>query len=330
MDDDKLQRALQAVATRVGLRGWSAGLSDRGRLAWSMAAGPADRSGRAVTTSTLFQLASLTKPIAAVLVMRLVERGALDLDRPAAEFLARQRSPHRDMARSSPAITVRHLLTHTSAIPGLALGRRRPAGEPGARYQYSGAAFRLLTDVIETAGGAGFADQLTAEIIEPCGLTETYAGTAAAEAAGVGNRLAAPLGRKGFIGRLDTPKAIANAAAGLVSTVADYLKFDAALASGSFVADGTRAEMWSAATLADGKRSPYGLGFFVQTVGTQRTVWHYGYQPGYHSSLYIDLPDHGLAFVALANTDALGRDGKLGAGDLTRSSTAQAVLEALR
>jgi CubicO group peptidase (beta-lactamase class C family) len=87
--------------------------------------------------------------------------------------------------------------------------------------------------------------------------------------------------------------------------------------------------MWTPMVLQSGQRSPTGLGFFVQTAGGERIVWHYGYQPGHDSSLYIRLPDRDLAFVVLANTDALGRDGSLGDGDLTRSSVARAVIDAI-
>jgi CubicO group peptidase (beta-lactamase class C family) len=51
--------------------------------------------------------------------------------------------------------------------------RRKPTGDPGVRYRYSGAAFGVLTDVIETAGGAPFGEQLAKGILEPCAMSDT-------------------------------------------------------------------------------------------------------------------------------------------------------------
>lgn len=328
VDGEPVQRALERLAPRVGLRGFAAGLSAGGDFCWSMASGPANRAGQEVTATTLFPLASLTKPVAATLLLRLVERGALDLDAAASGLISDQPSAHRQMIRSSPAITVRHLLTHTAAIPAIATFRRKPTGDPGVHYRYSGAAFGVLTDVIETVGGAPFADQLVREILEPCAMSDTFVGASGARGAGFGVRLSEPVGRPGLLGRLLEPAPAANAAAGLVSTVRDYLRFDAELAHGELVNASTLAAMWTPMTLRSGHASPYGLGFFVQTIGGERVVWHYGYQPGHDSALYLRFSDRDLAFVVLANTDALGRDGKLGDGDLTRSSVARAVIDA--
>jgi CubicO group peptidase (beta-lactamase class C family) len=70
-------------------------------------------TGRMVDTGTLFQVASIGKPVTSAGVLRLVERGALDLDRDVNDYLASWRLPENDFARQA-AVTLRELLRHTA------------------------------------------------------------------------------------------------------------------------------------------------------------------------------------------------------------------------
>ncbi len=141
-----------------------------GRVRHHRAFGCADLfSGERVTCDTFFDLASLTKPLATTLaVMQLVQQGAIELDRPAAEIVPGL------MGDGHQAITVRHLLSHCSGLPPMrpyyfrlcrlthaeridALKRwvrREPLlFEPGKQEEYSDLGFMMLQWLVETLSG---------------------------------------------------------------------------------------------------------------------------------------------------------------------------------
>jgi CubicO group peptidase (beta-lactamase class C family) len=160
--------------------------------AWSVgtAAGPAFRGvlgtlawdGDPVTDSTLWDLASVTKPIVALAVMALLERGQLALSVPLSAYLP-------DYAGTDKAdITVWHLLTHTSGIPGQQpLYRRHPdrggmlaalrhlplRHPPGTQVAYSSPGFMILGLLAEAVAGQSL-DLLVRETVTgPAGMADT-------------------------------------------------------------------------------------------------------------------------------------------------------------
>jgi len=138
---------------------------------------------RPLRTSTLFDLASVTKVMATTFaVMLLVDRGALDLDAPVGRYLPELRDPPHD------AITVRHLLTHSSglyrwqpiyyhardAAEALAHIDRLPLEfEIGAGRQYSDLGFMLLGAIVERVGGRPLDVFVREELYAPLGLRAT-------------------------------------------------------------------------------------------------------------------------------------------------------------
>ena len=101
-------------------------------------------------------------------------------------------------------------------------------------------------------------------------------------------------------------------AGGLVSSVADLARFDAALDANRLLPEPARTRMFGPVVAPDGRELPYGLGWFSERHGGSRLVWHYGWNPPTASALYLKLPDEELTFIALANTDALSRPFDLG------------------
>ena len=180
-------------------------VAERGRVRASGAHGFAVREPvrHAATGETIYDLASLTKPlVTGLLAARLVERGALELERTAAAYLP-------EFARGAGrAITVRHLLTHTSGLPAwrplrISTGNRRErvleaitaAGleyETGTRVVYSDLGFITLGLLLEKICGAPIDELAAREIFRPLKLERTFfkperaflTGTAACELAG--------------------------------------------------------------------------------------------------------------------------------------------------
>ena len=108
-----------------------------------------------ITENTSFRVASVTKTFTSTLVMRLVERGKLNLDDPVSKY---------GLDLGNPRITVRNLITHTSE------------GEPGTFYQYNGYRYGRLGPVLEKITGKPFYQLLMEEIIQPLRMGSTAMG----------------------------------------------------------------------------------------------------------------------------------------------------------
>lgn len=158
-------------------------------------------SGAPVTRDTLFQLASLSKMVTAMGVLKLVSEGALNLDAPVSRYLKRWHLPENDF--DNDGVTVRRLLSHTAgfrdglghmgfgpdenvqsleesltkavdAMPG-ADGRSRVVVEPGTSWSYSGGSYALLQLLVEEVSGEPFNVYMRHAVFEPLGMeTATF------------------------------------------------------------------------------------------------------------------------------------------------------------
>ena len=172
---------VDALAARLIAAGATPGaavaVSDRDGPVWARSLRPCGcrpRRGRS-TAGTLFQIGSISKSFTAICLLRLWERGRLDLDAEVRSLL-----PWFPFA----GITVHHLLSHTGGIVcslgdppspawevlSLAQTARAPAGE---HFWYSNVGYQALGLMLERLTGEPFADTYRREIIEPLGLAET-------------------------------------------------------------------------------------------------------------------------------------------------------------
>ena len=228
-------------------------------------------------------IASVAKGFTAMAVMRLHEQGTLAYDNPAARFVPG--------LASLPAITIRHLLTHTSGIPDVGdLGIDQPGiGEsdvveavrahasafaaPGTSYRYSNTGYMLLAMVVERASGQGFDACLRATIFQPLGMYSTRSAQ--------GDR--APGTTKGD--------------GGLVSTVDDLLLWDQALATGKLVKAATLTEALTPARVSEGTTT-YGFGWNIEQKAGDTYVWHTGNADGRRAYIGRRIHD-GITIVIL-------------------------------
>ncbi len=142
-----------------------------------------------VTTSTLFHMASISKPFVATAVMQLVEKGKIDLEAPVTTYL-----PYFKLDDERyKEITIQQMLSHISGMPDVedyewdnpqydegaleryvrSLADKRMRFDPGKRYAYSNMAFECLGDVIAKASGMSFADYEKKHILDPAGMKES-------------------------------------------------------------------------------------------------------------------------------------------------------------
>ena len=281
----------------------------------------------AMTTDTVFDLASLTKPIAtATCIMLLIERGKLRLDDPIAKHWP-------EFAENGKAkITVEHLLIHTGGLiadnriadyfpePKQAwsnIAGLKPLAEPNMKFIYSDVGFLILGQLVEKISGQSLAEFAKADVFEPLGMSETdYKPKSELRP-----RIAPTEKRAGeFIrGEVHDPRAqllggIAGHA-GLFSTAEDLAKYATAMTDRGRLGDvrilseSTWSEMTRPREVSSGKRA---LGWDVKTgyssnrgaTMSDRAFGHGGFTG---TSLWID-PETGLFVIFLSNR--LHPDGK--------------------
>ena len=293
----------------------SAAIAKGQRIVWSRGFGTADlTTSRPASDTTVYHLASLTKPFASTVILQLVDEGKVKLDDPVSMFGI--------TIASAGVIRVRHLLSHTSS------------GTPGTSFLYDGNRFGELDSVIVRAGGTTFAEALQKRIVTPLALAHTAPNPRTPSFAVSGYDRAtfeANLARGyTYTGGSTAPTVYPTyfgTAAGLTASALDVASFSMALDRDALLRSATNALAFTPVVTPAGDTLPYGLGWFVTRYRGVRVVWHYGLWTA-NSSLIIKVPDRGLTFVVLANTDALSAPYQLGAGRLETSPWARAFLDA--
>ena len=119
--------------------------------------------------------------------------------------------------------------------------------------------------------------------------------------------------------RTELPAEGINAATGLITTIRDFARFDAALDETVLLREETLQTAWSSTMNSQQSVLPTGLGWFVQIYRGEPVVWHFGLVTNAYSSLIIKLPSRHLTFILFANSDGLSSPFQLDAGDVTRS-----------
>ena len=317
--EDAARQAL-AASTTPGL---AVALLHHGRLIWAAGYGVADRTtGQPVTATTRFQAASLSKPVTAWGVLRLVESGRIGLDEPIVGHLRRWRPPASPF--DADGLTVRRLLSHTAGLsvhgyvgqtsdrplPSIVASLSGETGDgfpvelleaPGQRWLYSGGGYSLAQLLVEELTGWPFTDYMQAEVLEPLGMTASsfhWSRTAATA------RPHDAHGRQ--IGDFSFAE---QAAAGLVTTAPDLARFLAAALAGPRGEPPGRgvlspAGVQVALTAAPATDGRWGLGYGLGlTPGGDLLAYHEGANRGWRAGLAL-LPDRRAGIALLANGDA--------------------------
>ncbi len=307
---------LESLRAAGRIQAISAVISKNQSIAWSGSFGGTDGVPGKVGDTTVFHLASLTKPIAATVILQLVDEGKVSLDDPVSRY----------GIVLPGTVLVRHLMSHTSeGAPG--------TGTPGTRYAYNGDRFSLLDAVIAQAAGKPFAEAVQERIITPLGLKRIAPTpqSAAFAASGLDKTTYLANVAPGYTwnGERYVPTAYQTAfstAAGLTASARDYAAFSMAMDRDAFLRPATKALAWTPVVSPSGETFPYGLGWFATDYKGVRVIWHYGYWTA-SSTLIIKVPSQGLTFVLLANTDGLSAPYPLASGKLDASPWAREFLE---
>lgn len=185
-----LKPRLQEFVDRGEVAGLVAAVGRRGNLVFLEALGFRDLEARdPMRPDTIFRIASMTKPVVAVAILMLEDEGKLSVEDPVARFV-----PEFGRLQTPKPITLRHLLTHTSGIPGMPpkelgdlyarrdrtlaeavpLFARPPAFEPGTKWAYCNTGIDVLGRVVEVASGKRFEDFLEERLFRPLGMKDTF------------------------------------------------------------------------------------------------------------------------------------------------------------
>ncbi|RAK63354.1 serine hydrolase domain-containing protein [Phenylobacterium kunshanense] len=264
-----------------------------------------------VTADTPFQIASVSKVFGGIVLMRLVDKGLIQLDAPIDRYLGAVPDGWRP-------ITVRHLASHTSGLPeGLGMpssatpqqvleaAKGRPlAYTPGAESRYGLTDFVVLTAVMERVSGLTYAELLKREVIEPLKLTRT--GFAFVREDGRVRTAEVIPGRASVYAWRDGVQrdesylypVFTYSAGGLFASVRDIATLFTALDSGGYLSAGSLRELMTPARLNDGATAPFGIGW---TVGTYRGEPVVGHTGGPALADIVHLPERSLTVISLVN-----------------------------
>ncbi|MFC1565106.1 serine hydrolase domain-containing protein, partial [candidate division KSB1 bacterium] len=266
--------------------------------------------------ATVYRIASISKPITAICLMQLVEKGEVDLQDDIRKYVPA-------FPKKRWTITLWHLMTHTSGIRHYNSGEFGVMEhfekfedtinifkddtlkfEPGTRYSYSTYGFNLLQGVIESVSTRSFERYLSENIWIPSGMLS----------AGIELKEKLVLNRARGYNKTDgrvvnaryTDVSIKYAAGGMIASVEDLVKLFNALDSGKLLPENRVQEMYSVQYQRRNPGNGSGLSWSVNTDSNGRKrVSHSGGAMGFRSML-INFPDEKIIIAVISNQDFMG------------------------
>jgi CubicO group peptidase (beta-lactamase class C family) len=330
-------RKLADEMARLGVPGVSIAVIHGGEIEWAKGYGVVTPGGAAVTPATLFQAASISKPVSAMAALKMVEDGTLALDRDINSYTTLWKLP-KD-ADNNP-VTLRQLLSHTAGttvhgfdgyaagapVPTLVqiLNGARPANSggvhvtfrPGSRWRYSGGGYEVVQYVMMERSKADFAQLMLDTVLKPLRMADsTYAQPLPPQMLA---RAALPHDAAGKPlpgGPHTYPE---QAAAGLWSTPTDLAMFAVEMRRSAAGQSNRVLSQSMSHLMLTPVMSNYGLGLGISGDGQSQSFGHGGSNEGYRARMTA-YTERGDGIVVMANGD---RGDEL-AGELVRAVAAE-------
>ncbi len=308
----------------LGVPGAAVAVFERDGLLWSEGYGVRTAGGAdSVTSRTLFQAASISKPVTAAAVLRLADAGLVDPDEDVNHSLVRWKVPEGELTQDEP-VTLRRILTHRAGLtvhgfPGYHREVRLPSlpeildgrGQantgpvrveevPGRVERYSGGgttvAELLLEDVVERP----FPEIMKEWVLGPAGMAEsTFEQPLPSESESRAAQGHGPGGRVVDGGWHVYPE---RAAAGLWTTAEDLARFARAVLVSLAGENPGLLSRAGARSMVLPEGGTFGMGFMAEELSGSRVVFHGGANRGF-SGLLVVFPDEGGGVVVLTNGD---------------------------
>jgi CubicO group peptidase (beta-lactamase class C family) len=293
--------------------------------------------GAPVRVDTIFPAGSITKQFTATAILRLAEEGTIGLDDSITKYFPE--APAR-----WKAITIRHLLTHSSGIPDIfgateqnlytkgVIDWHREYTEdelahayfaqpldfpPGTRANYSNSGYQMLGFLIHRITGKYYGDFFREHFFAPLGMTTT---TVFSYVDVVPNRASGYEVVNGAwknVWMWQSVSTLSNAEGSLLMSVLDLAKWDAALNTEHIVKQSSLETMWTPVPLDDGSGSAYlgGMGWYIASAHGHRIVFHTGGAFGFYAVMSRYLDDR-LTIIIMTNIDESHADVLKIAGDI--------------
>jgi CubicO group peptidase (beta-lactamase class C family) len=292
--------------------GLSLAVVKNGRVAWSRAYGVRSSTAETpvpINDDTIFEAASLSKPVFAYAVLKLVDAGVIDLDTPVIRYLP---GDYADDPRVR-FITPRHVLSHATGFPNWRSSRTLVMHfAPGERFIYSGEGFVYLQKAVEQVTGQSFHALMKRLVFAPLGMTSSsftwedrFEGLKSTGHDAIGSPR--PVNRP----------ALAESAATLHTTTSDYARFLIASLDGAGLKKTTYAEMIRPQIHVDegcsncitskptgrlSKEIAWGLGWGLQETTDGLSIWHWGDNGAGFQCYVVGYPRERLGLVVFTNS----------------------------
>ncbi len=294
----QLDSVVPVLMDSGGVTGLAIAITTDSGLVWSRGFGVRNmETQEPVTATSVFEAASLSKPVFAYAVLQLMDQGVLDLETPIADYFEYDAIAHDERYR---LITPRMVLTHSPGFPNW-----RPRGgqltidrEPGTEFSYSGEGFVYLQRAVMSLTGEPL-DQLVHRLVfEPLGMTSSsYLWQERFE-----DVIAMPHGSDGEVLRKNRPlSGQGNAAASLHTTAPDFARFMMAVMNGTRLSDSMATAMLTSQIGVDSNLT-WGLGIGLEDGDLGRAFWHWGDNTGY-KAYTMAYPEHGIGVVWFTNSE---------------------------
>jgi CubicO group peptidase (beta-lactamase class C family) len=310
--ESRLEKDIPALMEKAGVPGLSIAVIRDGKTAWAGSFGVRSTATKdPVTENTLFNVGSLSKPVFAYGVLKLVDAGKLKLDEPLAPYLPKE-STEGDPRFTQ--ITARLVLSHRTGFPNWP-GDGKPLTihfTPGERFSYSGSGMVFLQKAVEKITGKPLNDYMQEVVFNPLGMKHSsYVWKPGWE-----NEVA--IGHDVAGAPVDLFKADqANAAASLETTAEDYAIFLDAVLNGKGLKTATLRDMEASQIAVDtacsncvdgtpsGKLSTtifWGLGFGIEKTVEGESLWHWG-DNGVFKAFFVVRPVSKSGVVYMTNSE---------------------------
>ena len=307
----QLERIIPQLMKEGDVPGLSIALIRDAKVVWHKGFGVKnDNTKEPVGDSTVFEAASLSKPVFAFAVLKLVDSGKLELDKPLAAYLP---NAYMQNDKRVNLITARMVLDHTTGFQNEA-GPGRPLKiyfTPGEKFSYSGEGFLYLQKVVERITGKSLDTFMKKTVFVPLAMTsssfvwqESYATLKAN-----GHKVSGAVVPK----RKPT---VARSYSGLHTTALDYARFVIAVLNETGVKKETIEQMETAQVRLDegcfsciersaGRLSQtlsWGLGWGLERTETGNAIWHWGDNNGEFQSFVLAYPKEKTGIVIFTNS----------------------------
>ncbi|HYJ63718.1 MAG TPA: serine hydrolase domain-containing protein [Parafilimonas sp.] len=276
-------------------------------------------TGEKISSSTNFNICSLTKQFTALSILQLAEKNKLSLTDKLSHFFP---EINKNMA---DAITVKDLLTHSSGIPDHydytdtknmrhahdsdVLNAIKNADtlyfKPGSKFQYSNTAFCLLALIIEKTSGLNYSDYLKRNIFQPAGMKHTTVWNEQTKifSPAIGYSWDSAKNKFEQSGPDEHVFFSTEGDGGIYTSVDDYLKWFAALQNDKIFSRKIINEARSIEFTIDAeKKLGYGYGWFIDESTTPKKVYHSGSNGGFRTFSFT-IPKENFLIVIFSNRD---------------------------